>query len=99
MSSKSKGSAKVLPLADILRDLAVLRASETEIPDTLLRGENEIQTHTSPSITASVASSYEFAQAARTAIKLHNSGKVDIEGAKVDNIQKKIVDFLEGLDA
>jgi len=99
MSSKSKSSAKVLPLADILRDLAVLRASEAEIPDSLLMGENEMQTHTSPSITASVASSYEFTQAARTAIKLHNSGKVDTEGAKVDNIQKKIVDALEGLNA
>ncbi len=99
MSSKSRGSAKVLPLADIIRDLAVLRAAETEIPETLLRGENEVQTHTSPSITSSVASSYEFTQAARTAIKLHNSGKVDTEGAKVDDIQKKIVDLLEGLDA
>jgi len=98
MSSKSRASAKVLPLADILRDLAVLRASEAEIPDSLLKGENEIQMHTSP-ITASVASSYEFTQAARTAIKLHNSGKVDTEGAKVDNIQKKIVDALERLDA
>lgn len=97
MSGKSKASANVLPLAGVLRDLAVLRASEIELPDSLLRSEHGMQIRTPSPVTTSVNSSYEYTKAARMAIKLHSSGRVDAEGAKVDDIQKKIEDLLSNL--
>lgn len=95
-----KTPAKVLPIADILRDLAVLRASDTEIPETLLKSNVDDADPPSgtPSIVAeSVANSYEYTRASRIAIKLHDSGKVDSEGGKIDHLRSKLEELSEVL--
>jgi hypothetical protein len=92
-SKKAKASTNFLPLADILHDLAVLRASEVEISRT-----NDTQTDP-PTVAASVASSYEYCQAARRVIRLHESNKVEREGARIDDLRSKLEELLGELDA
>lgn len=97
MSSKNaKGSAKFLPLSDILHDLAVLRASGVE---TLDKCSDNAQIYVSTPVDASVASSYEYTQAARKIIRLHDSNKVEREGARIDDLRSKLEDLLKELDA
>ena len=90
-SKKAKASTKFLPLADILHDLAILRASEAK--------SNDTQSDPSTPVAASVASSYEYTQAARNMIRLHDSNKVEREGARIDDLRSKLEDLLEELDA
>jgi hypothetical protein len=99
-NKKSKGSTKFLPLADVLHDLAVLRASETEIPETLLGESDTLETDTSKTpVEASVASSYEYTRAARKVIRLHDSNKVEGEGARIEDMRSRLEVLLEELDA
>lgn len=99
-SKKTKGSAKFLPLADILHDLAVLRASGIEISESLLESsdDNHENTSTTP-VAASVASSYEYTLAARKIIRLHDSNKVEREGARIEDLRSRIEVLLEEVDA
>ena len=93
-SKKAKASTKFLALADILHDLAVLRATEVEISKS-----NDTQTDSSTPVAVSVASSYEYTRAARNMIRLHDSNKVEREGARIDDLRSKLEDLLEELDA
>ena len=90
-----KTPAKVLPIADILRDLAVLRASDTEIPEALLK--SNVSPCGTSIVAKSVANSYEYTRASRIAIKLHDSGKVDSEGGKIDRLRSKLEELSEVL--
>jgi len=92
MSSKK---AQFLPLADILHDLAVLRASGVEISKSL---HDDTQTDPTP-VAASVASSYEYTQAARRTIRLHDSNSVEREGTRIDDLRSSLEDLLEELEA
>jgi len=95
-SKKAKGASQFLPLADILHDLAVLRASGMEISKFLPHGDT--QTDPTP-VAASVASSHEYTQAARKITRLHDSNKVEREGARIDDLRGKLEDLLEELEA
>ena len=90
MTSKSK---KPLPLSDILRDLALLRASAHDIPEIFKaaqQGSNVISpTLNSPESTPSVAASYNYVATVRAAIKLNDSGKLGAEGKKIENARNK----------
>ena len=98
MSTKQKSAVKPLPLADVLRDLAVLRASGVDIPENLVKGDGVSQDSTPADVAASVSNSYQFTQASRAAIKLHDSSKVESEGSKIETIRNKSEDMLNGLE-
>ncbi|KAF8894941.1 hypothetical protein CPB84DRAFT_1284465 [Gymnopilus junonius] len=100
MSTKAKGKTKPLPLADILKDLAVLRAAGLNLAQVskLTTASDFDQGSTSP-VHQSVSDSYEFVQVSRAAIKLHDSGKVESQGNKIDQARQKYEDILDGLRA
>lgn len=104
MSTKSKSAAKPLPLSNTLRDLAVLRSSSKDIlelfklsPESDPGAGTRIDTHTNSAIDATVDSSYDFIRVSRAAIKLHDSGKVDMSGAKTEEVRSKYEDLLIGV--
>lgn len=90
MTSKSK---KPLPLSDILRDLALLRASAHDIPEIFKaaqQGSDLIPpTSSSPEPTLSVAASYNYVATVRAAIRLNDSGKLGAEGRKIEDARNK----------
>jgi hypothetical protein len=89
-TSKAKNP---LPLSDILRDLAFLRASAHDIPaifETAQRGSDLISpTLSPPESTPSVAASYNYVATVRAAIKLNDSGKLGAEGKKIEDARNK----------
>ncbi|KAF5322859.1 hypothetical protein D9619_001385 [Psilocybe cf. subviscida] len=100
MSKPTKTPVKPLPLADVLRDLAVLRSSSKDIP-TLFKLPNETPVDTAAgndnAVDAAVKSSYDFVQASRAAIRLHDSGKLDAQGTRIEQVRNQYEDMLDGL--
>jgi hypothetical protein len=90
MTSKPR---KPLPLSDILRDLAILRASALDIPEIFnvaQQGSDVISsTSSSPESTPSVAASYNYVATVRAAIKLNDSGKLGAEERKIEDARNK----------
>jgi hypothetical protein len=81
---------KPLPLSDILRDLALLRASALDISEIFNAAQHVISpTSSSPESTPSVAASYNYVATVRAAIKLNNSGKLGAEGKKIEDARNK----------
>ncbi|KAF8197972.1 hypothetical protein BJ912DRAFT_952693 [Pholiota molesta] len=110
MSTKSKLPSKPLPLSDVLRDLAVLRSSGQAIPELfkLRNSHNDVNptTHSEEGppnipgtnvVDSSVSLSFDYIREARAAIRLHDSGKVEMQGAKIEEVRAKYEDLLEGL--
>lgn len=103
MSAKSKPPSKPLPLSDVLRDLAVLRSSGRDIPELfkipITKNDTVNGTADAASqVDSSVALSYEYVQVSRAAIRLHDSGKMDMKGGKIEDTRIKYESLLEGLD-
>jgi len=92
MSSKAKDIR--LPLADTLRDLALLRAFDLDVASSILAQE-----HTQSSVHQSdaVDGSREFIDISRRVLKLHGSGGVDIQEEKVEAVRNKLEALLDGL--
>ncbi|KAF9484486.1 hypothetical protein BDN70DRAFT_872514 [Pholiota conissans] len=100
MSAKSKLPSKPLPLSDVLRDLAVLRSSGQSIPEVFKLprlGERSANTPNTNAVDSSVSLSYDYIREARAAIRLHDSGKVGIQGTKIEEVRTKYEELLEGL--
>jgi hypothetical protein len=77
MTRKSK---KPLPLSDILRDLALLRASSHGIPELFITTTSESQ---------SVAASYNYVATIRAAIELNDSGKLGAGSKRIEAVCTK----------
>ena len=102
--------APPLALEDTLRDLAILRASRIDLtavlassahtvaplsrPTTLAAGNT---TEEAAETDASVLRSYEFAHAARAAIKIRNRGDVEAQVERVNDVRDKLEDVAAGL--
>lgn len=99
MSTKAKGTNKPLPLADVLRDLAVLRSSGVDISQVFKLDQETASNNETPQspVQQSVSTSHQFVQASRTAIKLHDSGKVDLQGKQIDQVRTEYEGVLGGL--
>jgi hypothetical protein len=100
--------SKPLPLADTLRDLALLRASDIDLTPQLSNSRGEEPAPNPPksdnndndndaAVDDSVASSYNFVTEARNAVRMHYRGDVDTVGKAVDDIRSKIEDAVRGL--
>ncbi|KAF8160971.1 hypothetical protein B0H34DRAFT_360849 [Crassisporium funariophilum] len=99
MSIKSKGSRKPLPLSDVLRDLALLRASGHDLSNLSAASKESLAEGSSAQVDATVATSYDFIREARAAIKLHNSKSVDKQGGRIEDIRNSFEDLNNGLRA
>ncbi|RDB25446.1 hypothetical protein Hypma_008066 [Hypsizygus marmoreus] len=99
--SKSKAS-KPLALESILRDLALLRASELNV-STLLpsapTNENSDNHADERGIDSSVEESYSFAQEARAALKIFNRNDVAVQGGRVEEARSKLDELILGLES
>ena len=90
MTSKAR---KPLQLSDVLRDLALLRASALDIPEIFkaAQQDSDIISHasSSPESVPSVAASYNYVAMVRAAIKLKDSGKLEAEGKKIEDTRNR----------
>ena len=87
MTSKSR---KPLPLSDILRDLALLRASALDIPEIFKAAQHDSDViSSSPESDPSVAASYSYVATVRAAIKLKDLGKLEAVGKKIEDARNK----------
>ncbi|KAI0036898.1 hypothetical protein K488DRAFT_28002, partial [Vararia minispora EC-137] len=77
-----------LPLEETLRDLALLRASELDLR-TLLSVDSKDGVAPTP-VDASVKRSFDFVQAARAAIRIHDRGDVEKEGEKLEGVRATV---------
>lgn len=91
-------SSKTSPLSlnDTLRDLALLRACDVDLTDTL--DTKSVAEQKSESDT-SVDRSYEFVHEARAALKVLNRGEVEKQGTRVEEIRSNLEDVAQGLNA
>ena len=89
---------KPLPLGETLRDLAVLRVSgqnlSSLVPPLTTSRDLAVETETD----ASVHRSQEFIKAARSAIKMQDTGAVDIAGRNLESLRGGLDDISQGLD-
>lgn len=79
-----------LPLSVTLRDLAVLRASDVDLSKVL-----DLQQHASDD--ESLQRSVEFAKEARAALRTANSGIIDQQGTRIEEIRALGDQLLEAL--
>ena len=89
----SKEKEHGLPLAAVLRDLALLRASGVDLLS-LVPGTGESHDGV---IEGSVAASYSFVEEGRRVIRLHDRGDLGAEGEKVEAIRAELEGVAKGL--
>lgn len=93
-----------LPFSDVLRDLALMRASDLDLSTLLPPTSSTLSSNASDNadetqaLESIVERSYEFAQEARKAIKILNREAVDTQGANLENVRSQLEDVLKGLE-
>lgn len=103
MSAAAKSKHNPLPLEDTLRDLALIRAFEIDLAS-VLASSNSAQSapstasSTTSAVDDSVARSYEFAKAAREAMRIQNRGDVDKQGERVEEVRAKLAEVGDVLE-
>ena len=80
-----------LPLPDVLRDLAVLRASDTDLGFLVPSEEGHAEAD------GVVESSYEFVREARAALGMHGRGEADKQGERVESVRSRLEELLKGV--
>lgn len=104
MSSTTKPKPNPLPLEDTLRDLALIRAFEVDLTsvlassNTVTSAPSAVPTDRDSAVEQSVARSYEFAKAAREAMRVQNRGDVDKQGERVEMVRAKLAEVGEVLE-
>ncbi|KLO14577.1 hypothetical protein SCHPADRAFT_903117 [Schizopora paradoxa] len=99
---------KPLSLSDTLRDLAVLRASDIDLA-ALLKSVPGVAQNADLTVRPSKSDnaereevldkSYAFVSEAKAAMKIMNSGSVDDQGARIENVRTGLEEVLKGLDS
>ena len=98
--AKKAKDTKALPLADTLRDLALLRASDVDLAALLpANSTNSNSSAVDDEVEASVANSSEFIKEARKALKVQDRGDAEMQGKKLDDVRSKFEDVLDGLES
>ena len=91
--------SKPLPLSDVLRDLAVLQSSGCGIPvKTPVMNVTQAEEGSISRVDSSVSLSYEYVKESRAAIRLHDSGKLEVKGTKIEGARSKYEGLLDGID-
>ncbi|KAF8520376.1 hypothetical protein BU17DRAFT_46753 [Hysterangium stoloniferum] len=89
----------ILPLGDILHDLALIRAFDINLQAILMDGQDGPSSHDTSDADVSVQQSYEFAEEARAALKIKSRGDLAHVGATVERVREGLDDVLRGLGA
>lgn len=94
----SSSKPNPLPLGDVLRDLAVLRASDVDLSDgtSFPDAESADSANEADGIRKSVEQSYQFVREAREALKVHQRGDLDKQGGKVDTVRNQLEELRDG---
>lgn len=94
----SSNKPNPLPLGDVLRDLAVLRASDVDLSDgtSFPDAESSDGANDVDGTQKSVQQSYQFVREAREALKVHQRGDLDKQGAKLDLLCNKLGELRDG---
>ena len=82
-----------LPLPDVLRDLAILRASDTDLGSLVPGGERHAEAD------EVVESSYEFVREARAALGMHGRGEADTQGERVESVRSRLEELIKGVQS
>jgi transposase len=90
----TKAATNPLSLEDTLHDLAVIRASNIDLAAIL---DSTVPAPAAAAADTTVDRSHEFAQAARTAIKIRNRGDVEAQGERVNDVRGQLEEVVEGL--
>ena len=94
----SSNKQNPLPLGDVLRDLAVLRASDVDLSDGMSFPDVEPSdsANEADGTRKSVQQSYHFGREAREALKVHQRGDIDKEGDKLDVLRGQLEVLRDG---
>jgi len=94
----SSSKPNPLPLGEVLRDLAVLRASDVDLLDGTLLPDAEPtdSANEADGTQKSVQQSYQFVKEAREALKVHQRGDLDKQGDEVDILRSKLEELRGG---
>jgi len=96
----SSSKPNPLPLGDVLRDLAVLRASDVDLSDGVTFPDSgsadSANQANSNGTQQSVQQSYQFVGEAREALKVHQRGDPDKQGDKLDILRGELEDLQDG---
>jgi hypothetical protein len=96
MTSTTKGKEQPLPFADILRDLALLRATDVNLAGVF--SEADEVTMRDAGVESSVQQSYEFVKEARAAVRIQNRGTLDGVGENLECLREGLEEVLKGLE-
>jgi hypothetical protein len=101
----SKNKGKNLTFAEVLRDLALIRASDLDLTSLLPPSEISNQSNSQSQhpevdeIESSFTQSQEFITAARAALRTMNRGDADVQGDKIEKLRSQLEAVQAGLDA
>ncbi|KIK61215.1 hypothetical protein GYMLUDRAFT_592031 [Collybiopsis luxurians FD-317 M1] len=88
--------SKAFPLPDVLRDLALLRASDVQLAS--LVPESSQSSSSNKELDSDLERSYQFTKEARAAIRLRDGGKVEDEASRLDTVRSGLEEFVKGLE-
>lgn len=94
----SSSKPNPLPLGDVLRDLAVLRASDVDLADgtSFPDAEPADSTNETDGTQKSVLQSYRFVKETREALKVHQRGDLDKQGDELGILRSKLEELRDG---
>lgn len=94
----SSSKPNPLPLGDVLKDLAVLRASDVDLSDgkTLPGPESADSANEADGTHESVQESYRFVKEAREALRVHQRGDLDSQGDELGTLCHKLEELRDG---
>jgi len=98
MSSAPSKNKHPLPLPDLLRDLALIRASDTDLSEILRSASSASKPPSSTKVDETVKQSYGFVKEARAALKIQNRGDLDQIGNRLDRGREGLEEVLKGLE-
>jgi hypothetical protein len=87
-----------LPLGDILRDLALIRAADIDL-QAIVDDQDVPNSNAADEVDMSVKQSYEFVKEARAALKINNKGDLERIGTMVECIRDELDEVLTVLGA
>jgi len=98
LGTMSSNKPNPLPLGDVLRDLAVLRASDVDLSDgaPFPDAESSDSVNEADGTQKSVQQSYQFVREAREALRVHQRGDLDKQGDKLDALRGQLEELRGG---
>ncbi|KAL4074339.1 hypothetical protein J3A83DRAFT_4092284 [Scleroderma citrinum] len=88
---------KPLALADTLRDLALIRASDIDLSAVI--SDQNSRPLDDPEVAKSTVQSHEFVAETRAALRAYNSGDLQKKNVELQRVQAELEEVLRGLSS